>query len=72
MLTDTEGEEEMKRVTKTRKHRSISRQTKLNRTPSSRKKNPSPPKKRSSSSKLTREEIKYQRFVNGLKKDMYI
>jgi hypothetical protein len=76
MLTDTEEEEEMKKIIKTRKHRSISKQHKLNRSPSS--KNPelpkrkqrSPNKKRADSIKLAKDEIKYQRFVNGLKKDM--
>lgn len=67
MLTDADVEEQekLKKVTKFRKHRSISKQKKSNRNSSS-----SSSKKRSTSVKLTREEIKYQRFVNGLKKDM--
>ncbi len=77
MLTDTEGEEEeMKKVIKNRKHRSISKQHKLNRSPSSKntelpkKKHRSPTKKRTNSVKLTKDEIKYQRFVHDLKQDM--
>jgi hypothetical protein len=64
MLTDAEEEN------RTRKHRSISKRQKLNRSPSSRKKYRSPPKKRIDLPKLTKEEVKYQRFLNGLKKDM--
>jgi hypothetical protein len=62
-------------------HRPASKQRKLNTTPLSglcvsyeilprRKKHRSPKKKRRSSSKLTKDEIKYQRFVHDLKKDM--
>jgi len=77
MLTDTEEEEEeTKKIIKTRKHRSLSKQHKLNQSPSSnttelpRRKHRSTNKKRTDSIKLTKDEIKYQRFVNGLKKDM--
>jgi hypothetical protein len=66
---DDEEENEIQRVTKSRKHQSIPKQRKLNRSPSS-KKHRSPTKKRMDSIKLTKEEIKYQRFVYGLKTDM--
>jgi hypothetical protein len=71
MLTDTEDG-----VRKIRKHRSISKQHRLNRSPLSknaeipRRKHRSSTKKRTDSTKLTRDEIKYQRFVNGLNKDV--
>ena len=60
MLADIEEEQ----VWKTRKHQ------KLNRNPSAKKSESPRKKQRTDSIKLTREEIKYQRFVNGLKKDM--
>ncbi len=75
MLTDT-NKEEIRKVTKTRKHRSASRYQTINRSPSSKKvelpkrKHRSPTRKRTDSIKLTKDEIKYQRFIHGLKKDM--
>ncbi|CAF1931814.1 unnamed protein product [Rotaria magnacalcarata] len=77
MLRDTE-EGQRKKLRKTRKHRSLSQEGKLNRSPSSnrsdrsRKRYRSSTVKRNSSLKLTKEEIKYQRFVRDLKKEIRI
>jgi hypothetical protein len=69
MVGDEEEEEEIQRKPETRKRQSIPKQHRLNRSPSL-KKHRSPTKKRTNSIKLNKDEIKYQRFVNGLRKDM--
>ncbi|CAF0884590.1 unnamed protein product [Rotaria sp. Silwood1] len=77
MLRDT-GEEQNKKVRKTRKHRSMSQRQKVSSSRSSNRSERSPKRHRSStikrtnSSKLTKEEIKYQRFVRDLKRDIQI
>ncbi|CAF3171620.1 unnamed protein product [Rotaria socialis] len=77
MLRDTE-EGQRKKLRKTQKHRSLSQEGKLNRSPSSnrsdrsRKRHRSPTVKQNRPSKLTKEEIKYQRFVRDLKKEIRI
>ncbi|CAF1064308.1 unnamed protein product [Rotaria sordida] len=77
MLKDTEDEQK-KKVRKIRKHRSTSQQHKLNssrsfnRSERPSKRHRSSTIKRSSSSKLTKEEIKYQHFVRDLKRDIQI
>ncbi len=76
MLTDTEQEEEMKKVSKSRHPRSPSRGHRVNRSPSSKnsqspsRKHRSATKKRTNSRRLTKEEVKYQQFVTGLRRDM--
>jgi hypothetical protein len=76
MLADIK-EEQKNKLPKIRKHRSVSKLHKLNRSPSpkitdiSRKKHRSPVKKRTHpSSKLTKDERRYQHFVKDLNKDM--
>jgi hypothetical protein len=76
MLADIE-EEQNRKISKTRRHRSISKRNKLNRSPSPkitdlpRSKHRSPTKNRTRhSSKFTKGEKKYQHFVNDLNKDM--
>ena len=69
MVNGDDEEEEIQRETQSRKHHSTSKQRRLNRSPSL-KKHRSPTKKRTDSIKLNRDEIKYQRFVKGLRNDM--
>lgn len=75
MSMDTK-ENQKKMGTKTRTHRSISKQYKRNTSPLpkaseiSPKKNSSPSKKRVDSLPSTNQEKKYRRFVKDLKKDM--
>ena len=69
MLTNIE-EEQRKKLPKIRKNRSISKQNKLTRSPSPklRQKHRSSTRKRTST--LSKEERKYQHFVNDLNRDM--
>jgi hypothetical protein len=69
MVDGGDEEEQIQRKTESRKRHSTSKQRRLNRSPSL-KKHRSPTKKRSDSIKLSKDEIKYQRFVNGLRNDM--
>jgi hypothetical protein len=76
MLADIK-EEQKNKLPKIRKHRSVSKLNKLNRSPStkitdiSRKKHQSPAKKRTHpSSKSTKDERRYQHFVKDLNNDM--
>jgi hypothetical protein len=63
-------EEQKKKEVKTRTNRSLSKQRKHNTTPTLNISEAPREKYRSPTKKRTKDEIKYQRFVKDLKKDM--
>lgn len=75
MLKDT-GEAQKKKCRKSQKHRSLSHEERLNPSPlsniseRSEKRHRSSTRKRPNSIKQNKEEIKYQRFVRDLTKDV--